>query len=61
MNGKKVDLLLIDISFLGWQILSVLIQGFILPIFPIVQIWITPYYGLTLAAYYNHLIKEATV
>jgi uncharacterized membrane protein len=59
MNGKKLDLFLIDISFLGWVMLSVTVQ--LITIFPIVSIWLTPYYGLTLAAYYNGLIKNATV
>ena len=71
MNGRKVDIFLIDMSFIGWAILSFIINIIIgqvvssifstapvIPIFPIVYIWLTPYYGLTQAAYYNQVIKE---
>ena len=61
MHGKKVDLFLIDLSFVGWLILSDLILIFIIPIFPIVSVWLTPYYGLTQASYYNKVINEVAV
>jgi uncharacterized membrane protein len=61
MHGKKVDLFLLDISFIGWYLLDVLVLTFVIPVFSIVSIWLTPYYGLTQAAYYNNLIKEVTV
>ena len=61
MHGKKLELFLIDISFIFWYILNVFIMSFVIPIFPVVSIWLTPYYGLTQASYYNYLIKEVTV
>ena len=61
MYGKKVDLFLIDISFIGWYFLNVLVLSFVIPVFPIVSIWLTPYYGLTQAAYYDHIVKEVSV
>ena len=61
MNGKKMELLLVDLSFLGWYVLNIIVLSFIIPIFPVFSIWITPYYGLTQAAFYNNLLKEVTV
>ena len=61
MRRRKLDLFLIDLSFLGWVILSILVMSLIIPIFPVVSIWLTPYYGLTQAAFYNQVMNEATV
>ena len=50
MAGRKWDLFLLDMSFLGWAMLSV---------FPLigwlVQIWTTPYFATTYALYYEQL------
>ena len=50
MAGRKWDLFLLDLSFLGWAMLS---------IFPVigwvVQIWTTPYFATTYALYYEQL------
>jgi len=61
MSGKKIELFLIDISFASWYLLNVLILSFVIPVFPIVSIWLTPYYGLSQAAYYDFIIKEVAV
>jgi len=61
MNGKKIELFLVDLSFLSWYILNTLVLSFVIPVFPIVSIWLTPYYGLTQATYYNNLLKEIAV
>ena len=61
MHGRKIELFLIDVSFFSWYILNTLVLSFVIPFFPIVSIWLTPYYGLTQAAYYNSLLKEVTV
>jgi len=63
MNGKKLDLLTIDISFIGWYILSnaviLLIPS---PIaLPLVSIWLSPYFGLTIAAFYENQIANTAV
>ena len=69
MKGRKLDLFLIDLSFMGWvaapilaaALLMLLIPAiYIIPLFPIICIWLTPYYNLTKAAYYNHILKEVS-
>jgi len=50
MAGRKWDLFLLDLSFLGWSLLTM---------FPVigwlVQIWTTPYFATTYALYYEQL------
>ena len=63
MKGKKLDLFLLDLSFIGWWILDYLVILF-LPVpfsLPIVSIWLTPYFNVTNAAFYNRLINDLTV
>jgi len=63
MHGKKVDLLIIDLSFLGWYILDFAI-ALLMPlpfVIPIVSIWLSPYVGLTRAAFYENLITTLAV
>ncbi|MCL2409553.1 MAG: DUF975 family protein [Oscillospiraceae bacterium] len=61
MRGNKMDLFLLDLSFIGWFILSFIVGALLTYIglfaFPIVMIWLRPYLGLTYAGYYNKLIK----
>ena len=56
MNGKKLDLFIIDLSFLGWYFIDYTIFILMpLPIaFPIISIWLSPYVGLTRAAFYEN-------
>ena len=61
MRGRKLDLFLIDLSFLGWIAASLIVSAFIIPFLPVVSVWLTPYYCLTQAAYYNQMIKEVAV
>lgn len=51
-SGHKWDLFLLDLSFIGWDILSFLTFG-LLPIF-----FLTPYKGLTLAGFYTEYEKN---
>ena len=63
MHGKKLDLFLLDLSFIGWWALDTLVV-FLLPLpfsAPIVSIYLTPYHGLTCAAYYDRLIGQSIV
>ena len=58
MNGSKVDLLIIDISFMGWHIANILLL-LLIPVplgFPLLSIWLTPYIGITLAGFYEKRI-----
>jgi len=63
MTGKKLDLLTIDISFIGWYILDIAVILLIpSPIaLPIVSIWLSPYLGLTRAAFYEGQIAKIAV
>jgi len=65
MRGSKLDLFLIDMSFLGWHMLSISLTTlllFFLPLLlPVAWLLISPYKGLCHAAFYGHLlIKQAT-
>ena len=63
MQGNKLELFLLDLSFIGWNLLSLVIM-IILPIpfsFPIVDIWLSPYIGLSRAVYYNNLLSKLAV
>jgi len=63
MHGKKLDLLTIDLSFIGWYILDFAISLFTpLPFaFPIVSVWLSPYTGLTRAAFYEEQVAKIAV
>ena len=63
MEGKKLDLLTIDISFIGWYILD-LVVVFLIPspiALPLVSIWLSPYLGLTRAGFYEDQIVKIAV
>jgi len=63
MAGNKLDLFLLDLSFIGWYILDLAVVLLIpSPVaLPIVSIWLTPYMGLTRAAYYVQLESRLVV
>jgi len=63
MNGKKLDLLIIDLSFIGWYFLDVLVM-FIIPspiALPLVSIWLSPYFGITISGFYEDQIAKTAV
>jgi uncharacterized membrane protein len=47
MAGHKAELFVLDLSFLGWYLLSVI---------PFVPVYVYPYTGTTYAGYYNALL-----
>lgn len=50
MSGHKAEFFVLDLSFIGWHILSSLpLLGYL------VSIWTTPYIGMTKALYYEQL------
>ena len=60
MHGNKLDLFLIDLSFIGWVLLDVIVVA-LLPLpfaLPVISIWYTPYMGLTHAAFYDRLLGK---
>ena len=48
MNGRKMDLFLLQFSFIGWNLLSVLTFG-------LAQLFVTPYTNAATAAFYRDL------
>jgi len=63
MAGKKLDLFLLDLSFFAWILLNYAVVT-LLPLpfaLPLIMIWLDPYRGLTLAAYYDSLINKLLV
>jgi len=60
MYGNKLDLLIIDISFIGWYLLDLAV--FLLTPFPftipIVSLWLSPYLGLTRVAFYEDRLAK---
>lgn len=66
MRGKKMDLLIIDLSFFGWYLLNIVTMFTVsfTPIpfaFPIILIWLSPYLGLTRAGFYDDRITNLSV
>ena len=53
MNGHKMDLFILQLSFIGWQLLGVLTFG-ILNIF-----WVTPYQYIATAGCFDEFLAEA--
>lgn len=51
MNGHKAELFILDLSFIGWLILSGITLG-------IASIWVTPYIVATKAEFFNNLIAN---
>ena len=51
MNGHKVDLFVLNLSFIGWGILCVLTLG-------ILSLYVVPYVGTTLVNFYTDLMEE---
>jgi len=63
MSGYKLDLFLIELSFFGWFVLDlaiVLLTPLPFPV-PIVSLWLSPYMGLTRAAFYELRITGVAV
>lgn len=54
MSGYKFDLFMLDLSFIGWQILNVFTLG-------ILSIWLTPYMTMSRVVYYENLSEKQYV
>ena len=53
MNGHKWEYFMLQLSFIGWGLLIMITFG-------IAAIWVQPYYHLTMANYYRHLVATST-
>ena len=49
MRGRKGELFVLDLSFIGWQLLACI---------PFVNIWVLPYTEITFANYYDALVSS---
>lgn len=49
-RGRKIKMLNIDLSFIGWFYLAYVVNLIFLPV---VDVWLKPYFGITMAIYYN--------
>ena len=54
MRGHKLRLFRLEISFLGWVIVAAIVGMFL----PILNIWLDPYMGISVASFYNELIAR---
>ena len=50
MKGRKWACLKLELSFLGWQLLSCLTMG-------ILGLWVTPYLSVTMARFYEAAVR----
>ena len=66
MQGQKLNLFLLEFSFLGWLILDhmatimMIMMGFPIAL-PIVLIYLAPYINVACAGFYNRLVLSLTV
>ena len=51
MDGHKWEFFILQLSFIGWFIIAIITFG-------LAAIWVVPYYQLTTANFYKHLIEQ---
>lgn len=51
MKGHKMELFILEISFIGWMFLSIMTLG-------IMAIWVMPYYHMTMAKFFMNIKEE---
>ncbi|MGX8698878.1 MAG: DUF975 family protein, partial [bacterium] len=54
MGGRMLSLFSLELSFLGWELLAVLLSSLY---FPVVDIWLRPYLELSHAVFYLHALE----
>lgn len=54
MRGRKMELFVLDLSFIGWALLGGIVSMLIYV--PLLSIWLSPYMQVTEAHFYNGLI-----
>lgn len=54
MNGHKMDLFVLQLSFIGWHLLGAFTFG-------IAYVWITPYISATTANFYNSIKNQPEI
>lgn len=56
MRGQKMRLFKLELSFLGWLILAEMMA---VTIFPVLNIWLDPYMGISMASFYNEIAARS--
>jgi len=63
-KGNKLDLFILDLSFIGWFVFSaaVILTTYYYISLPltVVSLWLCPYIGITRSLFYDHLLTKAT-
>ena len=54
-RGRKMQIFILDLSFIIWYLAADLIASLLLPV---LDIWVRPYIGLTFAYYYDYVLAE---
>jgi len=55
MNGKRMKIFALDLSFLPWMFISEIITTYF---FPILDVWLLPYRAVSLAVFYNYFVSN---
>ena len=58
MKGHKMDLFILDLSFIGWMLLSSICA--MITYVPVMDIWLMPYMQVTECHFYNELEQQYT-
>lgn len=56
MDGYKLELFFLDISFVGWMLLDQVVTLY--ATLRLFSIWLSPYIGVTRAGFYNQLLSD---
>lgn len=51
MRGRKTELLVLDLSFIGWILVVIITMG-------LASVWVSPYVGATEAIYYDTIVPR---
>ncbi len=54
-RGHRLEMFMLDTSFLGWWLMGSVISSFTIPV---MDIWLRPYYGLTYAYFYDFVLFQ---
>ena len=63
MHGRKLDLFILDLTFIGWYVLDIL-SVLLIPVpfaIPVVSVWLSPYIGISRAAFYENQLTAVSV
>lgn len=56
MKGEKLNLFVLDCSFIGWRLISLFCA--MMTFVPVMDIWLAPYMQITECHFYNELVQQ---